>query len=85
MHEEDLAAFYDHQAILVEIMRREELLYETLMLEGTAAIFDNHRVLHGRRSFTGLTRSLLGCYVGKDDLLNLKRVMDEKRSRPASR
>ena len=47
-----------------------------------AAVFDNHRVLHGRSSFSG-TRRLCGAYVSGDDyrsrLAGLRRQFGKER------
>jgi alpha-ketoglutarate-dependent taurine dioxygenase len=36
---------------------------------GDVAVFDNHRILHGRTAFEG-PRHLQGCYVSRDSLLS---------------
>ncbi|KAM0750935.1 Trimethyllysine dioxygenase [Meredithblackwellia eburnea MCA 4105] len=48
------------------ILRSEEAELWTVMEQGTAIMFDNMRVLHGRSSFTG-ERRLCGGYVAGDD------------------
>ncbi|GAA5866356.1 hypothetical protein JCM8547_000750 [Rhodosporidiobolus lusitaniae] len=48
------------------IIRSKQAQLWTQMEPGTAVIFDNHRVLHGRSAFSG-TRRLCGAYVSGDD------------------
>ncbi|SCV70474.1 BQ2448_1868 [Microbotryum intermedium] len=48
------------------VLRSEKSQLWTEMEMGTAVIFDNHRVLHGRSSFVG-ERRLCGAYVNHDD------------------
>ncbi|GAA5888651.1 hypothetical protein JCM6882_009032 [Rhodosporidiobolus microsporus] len=48
------------------ILRSDEAQLWTKMEPGTAVIFDNLRVLHGRSAFTG-TRRLCGAYISGDD------------------
>ncbi|CAJ2506476.1 Uu.00g006060.m01.CDS01 [Anthostomella pinea] len=50
------------------LLEQEEYVYEYKMKEGECAIFDNLRVLHGRRQFDTSTgeRWLRGAYVGND-------------------
>jgi trimethyllysine dioxygenase len=38
------------------------------------AVFDNHRVLHGRATFTGI-RHLCGAYIGADDYIARLRAL----------
>lgn len=51
---------------LKEEFQREEAIFETRMEEGTCVIFDNWRVLHARRAFSGGERWLRGTYI--DDI-----------------
>lgn len=52
-----------------------------MMPRPSRAVFDNHRVLHGRSSFTG-ERRLCGAYVNHDDfrsrLAGLEKQFGEK-------
>lgn len=45
---------------------RDEAIFETRMQEGTCVIFDNWRILHGRRAFSGGERWLRGAYIDDD-------------------
>jgi trimethyllysine dioxygenase len=44
---------------------------------GTAVVIDNHRVLHGRSSFTG-ARRMCGAYIGLDEYRSKLAVLQEK-------
>jgi alpha-ketoglutarate-dependent taurine dioxygenase len=57
-----------------------ENLYEYKMQEGDCVIFNNRRVLHGRREFdaTGGERWLKGAYVDTDVFMSRWRVLNEK-------
>ncbi|KAG6902268.1 hypothetical protein C0995_002419 [Termitomyces sp. Mi166 len=44
---------------------------------GTAVVFDNHRVLHGRSAFTG-KRRMCGAYIGGDEYRSKLAVLTEK-------
>ncbi|KAM0786448.1 hypothetical protein ACM66B_001910 [Microbotryomycetes sp. NB124-2] len=58
--------WYEALHVWESILRSDESALWQQMQMGTAVIFDNHRVLHGRSSFTGLRR-LCGAYVNHDD------------------
>ncbi|GAA5981328.1 hypothetical protein JCM11641_005285, partial [Rhodosporidiobolus odoratus] len=62
------------------VLRSDEAQLWTKMEPGTAIIFDNHRVLHGRAAFTG-KRRLCGAYINGDDyrsrLLGLEKQFGE--------
>jgi alpha-ketoglutarate-dependent taurine dioxygenase len=63
--------------------------FEYLLKEGDVAIFDNRRVLHGRREFVELNegkegetnRWLKGCYLEEDAVLDKRRVLAGRVSR----
>ena len=53
-------------------------VFEQLASPGDIWVFDNRRVLHGRRAIArqgGLRRALEGCYMEWDDLEGLMRVL----------
>lgn len=52
----------------------EENLFSFKLPEGTAVIFDNWRVLHGRKSFHG-DRKLHSFYINRDDYMSSLRVV----------
>ena len=52
--------------LLQQTFERQEAVFETRMEEGTCVIFDNWRILHGRRAFAGGERWLRGAYIDDD-------------------
>ena len=64
------------------LLNRQETMYERLMQPGECVVFDNTRILHGRRAFTaedtGKPRWLRGAYVDKDPYLSKLRVLNYK-------
>lgn len=65
---------------LAERVEDPENLYEYKMQEGECVIFNNRRVLHGRRGFDAAEgeRWLKGAYVDSDVFLSRFRVLNEK-------
>lgn len=63
---DDVEPFYDALRKWNEILTNPEGEYWVQLKPGTALIFDNHRVLHGRSAFVG-NRRLCGAYVNHDD------------------
>lgn len=71
------------------LIHAPERLYEFAMREGVAVMFDNRRVLHGRREFTNATaaaqcnstattdiqRWLKGCYLEADGVMDRLRTL----------
>ncbi|KAM4056305.1 taurine catabolism dioxygenase tauD, tfdA family protein [Hirsutella rhossiliensis] len=51
------------------IVNRQENQYEFLLEPGRVLIFDNWRILHGRREFWGLRR-ICGGYINRDDFIS---------------
>ncbi|KAL9937329.1 hypothetical protein V8E36_003738 [Tilletia maclaganii] len=66
VREEDVEPFYDALRKWHAILTSAEGEYWSQLVPGTALIFDNHRVLHGRAAFVG-ARRLCGAYVSHDD------------------
>jgi alpha-ketoglutarate-dependent taurine dioxygenase len=65
---------------LAERVEDPDNLYEYKMQEGECVIFNNRRVLHGRREFDAAEgeRWLKGAYVDEDVFLSRFRVLNEK-------
>jgi gamma-butyrobetaine dioxygenase len=65
---------------LAERVEDPDNLYEYKMQEGECVIFNNRRVLHGRREFDAAEgeRWLKGAYVDEDVFLSRYRVLNEK-------
>ena len=45
---------------------RQEAIYQSRIEEGTCVIFDNWRILHARRAFSGGERWLRGAYIDNE-------------------
>jgi hypothetical protein len=62
------------------LVESEDNLYEYRLQEGECVIFNNRRVLHGRRQFDTATgmRWLKGAYVDTDVFMSKYRVLSEK-------
>ena len=61
----------------------EKYTWERRLKTGEIIVFNNARMLHGRRgfSFNGAgNRHLLGCYTNLDDTLNRYRVLKRERN-----
>ncbi|KAM4696489.1 trimethyllysine dioxygenase, mitochondrial [Rhinophrynus dorsalis] len=65
-----------HRTLTKELRRPENELWVKLK-PGKVLFVDNWRVLHGRESFTGY-RQLCGCYLTRDDVLNVSRLLGLK-------
>ena len=63
----------------------EENLFEYRLQEGECVIFNNRRVLHGRRQFdaSGGERWLKGTYIDTDVLMSRFRVLSEQAEQPS--
>lgn len=72
--ESEVEDFYDALRVWEEILTRksEELWFQ--LRPGTALIFDNWRVLHGRAAFTGQNRRMCGGYINRDDYESRRRL-----------
>ncbi|PYH71495.1 putative trimethyllysine dioxygenase TmlH [Aspergillus vadensis CBS 113365] len=57
-----------------EIIRRKDMEIWTQLEPGTALIFDNWRMLHGRSEFTG-KRRMCGGYINNDDFISRYRLL----------
>ncbi|KAM4021245.1 trimethyllysine dioxygenase, mitochondrial isoform 1-T3 [Anomaloglossus baeobatrachus] len=65
-----------HRTLTTELRKPENELWVKLK-PGKVLFVDNWRVLHGRDSFTGY-RQLCGCYLTRDDVLNMARLLSLK-------
>jgi alpha-ketoglutarate-dependent taurine dioxygenase len=63
-----------------DLVESEENLYEYRLQEGECVIFNNRRILHGRRQFDTATgmRWLKGAYIDTDVFMSKYRVLSEK-------
>ncbi|KAL3477891.1 putative trimethyllysine dioxygenase [Aspergillus californicus] len=67
-------AWYEAASHFNEIIRRPEMEIWTQLKPGTALLFDNWRMLHGRSEFTG-KRRMCGGYINNDDFISRFRVL----------
>uniref|UniRef100_A0A0G4HKZ0 trimethyllysine dioxygenase n=1 Tax=Chromera velia CCMP2878 TaxID=1169474 RepID=A0A0G4HKZ0_9ALVE len=74
---EDVPKFYKAVRDWVSVLRSPEVTAMFQLQPGRCMIFDNWRVLHGRDSFeaAGGVRRMCGCYMQRDDVLSLTRVL----------
>ncbi|XP_072035029.1 trimethyllysine dioxygenase, mitochondrial-like [Amphiura filiformis] len=73
LSEEDITAYYKAFRILAQEIRDPSSIYYVIPKPGRMMIFDNWRVLHGRKGFTG-KRIMTGCYVSRCEYLNRLRT-----------
>ncbi|KAI0593032.1 hypothetical protein F4775DRAFT_587116 [Biscogniauxia sp. FL1348] len=61
-----------------DILETEKEIYELKLNEGECVLFDNHRVLHGRRKFDTSSgeRWLRGAYVDNDSFMSIMRSLN---------
>ncbi|KAL4813232.1 hypothetical protein BDW67DRAFT_168801 [Aspergillus spinulosporus] len=71
---EEQEAWYKAAKHFNDIIHREDMEIWTQLQPGTALIFDNWRMLHGRSAFTG-KRRMCGGYISNDDFLSRYRVL----------
>jgi gamma-butyrobetaine dioxygenase len=58
-----------------DIIERQENSLSIRLPADSMVIFDNARILHGRRSFKGVDRDVVGCFLSEDDLLSKWRLL----------
>jgi trimethyllysine dioxygenase len=63
---EEMIAFYDALRAVEELANDERLQWQHVLAPGEAMLFDNWRVLHGRKAYSG-TRTLCGAYLNHED------------------
>jgi trimethyllysine dioxygenase len=59
-------AFYDALRAFEDLANDERLQWQHVLAPGEAMLFDNWRVLHGRKAYSG-TRTLCGAYLNHED------------------
>ena len=59
-------AFYDALRAFEDLANDERLQWRHVLAPGEAMLFDNWRVLHGRKAYSG-TRTLCGAYLNHED------------------
>lgn len=66
LHPDEQRAFYDALRAFEELANDERLQWVHVLQPGEAMLFDNWRVLHGRKAYSG-TRTLCGAYLNHED------------------
>lgn len=59
---------------------KKEAVFETKMTEGTCVIFDNWRILHARKAFSGGERWLRGAYIDDTTFRQQVLKLDESKA-----
>ncbi|MEX0923339.1 MAG: trimethyllysine dioxygenase [Rhodovibrionaceae bacterium] len=72
--EDEMAAFYKALKAFDALANDPALVYRRRLEPGTALLFDNWRVLHGRLAYQG-HRRLAGAYLNKEDVESRLRVL----------
>ena len=71
------------------LLHRPEGIFERMMKPGECVIFDNRRVLHGRKAFevadSGKERWLRGAYLDRDPYISKLRVLQQRFGRDGAR
>ncbi|KJE91176.1 hypothetical protein CAOG_002350 [Capsaspora owczarzaki ATCC 30864] len=76
-------SFYYALHAWYSLLRDPRHEFKTILRPGTLVAFDNHRVLHGRESFTG-NRTVVGCYIGRDEFRSRYRSLrDANAAKPS--
>lgn len=73
-----MPAYYNAYRAYARMLHRPELELGFKLTPGDLMVFDNQRVLHGRKGFAGGKRHLQGCYADKDSLNSLMRKLEDK-------
>ncbi len=74
---EEMELWYAATRKWTEILRMREFEIVTQLRPGMPVIFDNWRMLHGRKAFTG-SRRVCGGYVGMDDFVAKWRMLNSR-------
>jgi len=69
---------YEAFQTFLQTMKDEALEYQFRLEPGRALLFNNHRVLHARKAFTG-ERRMCGGYINKEDWISRLSVLEEKK------
>ena len=72
-----MKAWYDAARQWTKLLKEPNFETVIQLQPGNPVIFDNWRILHGRRAFTG-KRSMCGGYIGMDDFLGRIRGLKEE-------
>jgi len=78
--------FYSALKLFADVVNDPAVLFQCLLKEGDAVIFNNRRVLHARRAFSNVieeqevpgvnvNRWMKGCYIEEDVMLDRGRIL----------
>ncbi|CAN6646432.1 hypothetical protein TRVA0_021S02124 [Trichomonascus vanleenenianus] len=70
---EDVVKFYKAIRIWKKLLLENEFVVK--LVPGTCLIFDNWRVLHGRKAFNG-QRRMCGAYINRDDYVSRAKILN---------
>ncbi|KAN0120946.1 hypothetical protein V8E52_004215 [Russula decolorans] len=79
----DVPRLYEAMRTWNKLITSQDSEYWVQLSPGTVIAFDNHRVLHGRSSFTG-KRRMCGAYIGVDEFRSRLAVLSERFSSDSS-
>jgi len=74
---EDVLRLYEAMRMWDKLITSQDSEYWVQLSPGTVIAIDNHRVLHGRSSFTG-KRRMCGAYIGADEFHSRLAVLSER-------
>lgn len=77
-----LKKYYAAYRLLAGLIREPDREVVCRLQPGDLVVFDNTRVLHGRRAFSGGALHLQGCYLDADGLYSSLAVLSRTRSLP---
>ena len=69
----EMRTFYDAYKAFHDVLDDTSRWLEVPLRAGMGLVFDNWRILHGRRAYTG-TREFCGCYHNREDFESALRV-----------
>lgn len=72
--DDEMRAFYRALKAFEALANSERLLWTYPLRPGQVLLFDNWRVLHGRKAYDG-RRRLCGCYLNREDFLSRLRLL----------
>ncbi|XP_055915916.1 trimethyllysine dioxygenase, mitochondrial [Eupeodes corollae] len=70
----EMKAFYQSLKEFLRLVEKTENQWTMKLNPGTVVMYDNWRILHARRAYTG-NRTMTGCYVQRADFLSKARVL----------
>ena len=75
---DELVEFYDAYRRFARLLESDEFCIRRKLPSGSAVLFNNLRLLHGRTAFSNGNRHLHGCYADIDGLFSTIRVLERE-------